>query len=136
MAPAAGCASLVSSYVLDDNGRDDLVRERLPLRVPQREQVPDVADDPVDDVAQVAHERHARADRLAGVDRDELDVGDLLAETLAGGAAVVPAVVDGPAEPDQGEQVVENTGLSLDAVADTHQQPDGGEVDEERADPD
>src|SRR5215469_11590313 len=91
-------AALEAVTIRHDDGPDDLVGERLPLRIPQREQEADIADDGVDDVADVAHEGHQRADRLAGLLADEPQMQHLLAKRLARDAALVPPVVDGPAQ--------------------------------------
>src|SRR5215472_15548797 len=88
----------------NDDGADDLVGDRLPLGVPQREEEADVADDGVDEVADVAYEGHQRADRLAALIADEPEMQDLLTQGLAGGAGLVPPVVDGPAQCGQGKE--------------------------------
>src|SRR5580704_3403651 len=113
----------------DDDSLDDLVGDRLPLGVPEREQVPDVADDAVDDVADVADERHQHADGLAGLLADQAQVQHLLAEGLPGGAGLVPAVIDGP--PDAGnDDHDEDDG---DPAEDDVQDDDGRDVDQVRA---
>src|SRR5690606_16045290 len=67
------------------HGPHDLVSQSLPLSVPQRHQVTDVADHAVDHVAEVAQERVAETDRLTGLLADGLDLDHLLAERLTGG---------------------------------------------------
>src|SRR5215469_8257931 len=88
----------------NDDGADDLVGDRLPLGVPQREEEADVADDGVDEVADVAYQGHEHADRLAGLLADQPQVQRPLAERLAGCAGLIPAVVDAPANGGQPEE--------------------------------
>src|SRR6266516_4594711 len=90
----------------DDHGPHDLVGQGLPLGVPEREEVADVADDAVHEVADVPDERVQRADRLAGLLADQLDVQHPLAEGLAL-AALDPAIPDRVAERTYGQQEVQ-----------------------------
>src|ERR1017187_2295317 len=88
----------------DDDRAQDLVSEGLPLGIPERPQVADVAGNPVQDVHDVTGEGHPPADRLAGGLADELDVQCLLAPGLPGPASQNPAVVDTDAERDDNAQ--------------------------------
>src|ERR1700759_47461 len=124
--------------VLDPPRADDLVGQRLPFGVPQREQKAYVADDRVDKVTQVPQEGHAAADRPAGLLVDQPDVGGRLAQALAGGTRRVPAVVADPAQRGQVED--EPDGRTRAAVAeqggaDADQDPGGQGVDQVGTDP-
>src|SRR5882757_1429747 len=75
------------------DGLQELVGDRLPFRVPQREQVTDVADGAVDGVGDLPHDRHAEADRLSRRLTDDLELQDRLADARPGLAlpqAVIP----------------------------------------------
>src|SRR4051794_16520013 len=72
-----------SSSDLDDQSAADLVRERLALVVPERPQPSDVAGQTVEQMREVTHERHTRADRLAAGLADQLEVEHLLADRLS-----------------------------------------------------
>src|SRR5882757_6914208 len=75
------------------DGLQELVCDRLPLRVPQREQETDVADDEVDAMGDLPHDRHAEADRLSRRLADDLELHDGLADAGSGVAlpqAVIP----------------------------------------------
>src|SRR5204863_4567299 len=120
--PGAVIDAAVSAPVLrlsQDDGAHDLVRQRLPLVVPQREQPADVADDAVDDVGDVAHERQEHAGGLTGGLLDQLRSGDAAADGVTGRAAAVPAVVNRQGEEVQNPQVVEEVRAGAhDGVAD------------------
>src|SRR5690242_20010134 len=69
--------------------RHDLVGQGLALAVPQREQEPDVADDRVDEVRELPHQRHTEAERLPGDLTDHFELEDRFADARAGGALPV-----------------------------------------------
>src|SRR3569833_2195924 len=83
----------------DHDGADQLVGEGLPLRVPQRPEVAEVAREAVQDVQQRAAEREPAAERLTRGLPDHADVQPVLAEARAG-AALPEDLVPDP-EPDR-----------------------------------
>src|SRR5437879_5810453 len=64
--------------------RHDLVRERLPLGIPQWKQVADVADCRVHEVGELTDERHPKADWLAGCLGDHLELQRGFSDCRAG----------------------------------------------------
>src|SRR5699024_10851039 len=100
---ADGLSILVFGFLLrgaDDDRADDLVGEGLTLVVPQRPEPADVTDQRVDGVRDVAHERHARTDRLPGLLAHHRDAERLAADRLTGLATADPAVPDLDADRD------------------------------------
>src|ERR1700726_716451 len=71
----------------------DLVSERLPLGIPQREQVADEAE-AVQDVGYLPYDRHPEPDRLAGLFGHHLELDHALADALTSGALLVAPVPD------------------------------------------
>src|SRR5439155_1645948 len=80
-----------------DHRLHDLVGEGLLLRIPQREQVADVARDAIEDVAEATDDTVAAADHLPRLLADQPHAELLLAVALAR-LAVEVGVVDGPAQ--------------------------------------
>src|SRR6516225_4395805 len=92
------------SSLRDYYGADDLVRERLALGIPDREQPADVAGERVKDVADIAGEGHAGADRLTGLLAEQAQAERLLPQRLTGPAGLDAPVVDPPPDGREGEQ--------------------------------
>src|SRR6266700_4619913 len=116
----------------DDHGPHNLVRQGLPLGVPEREQVADEADDEVDEVAEVAQEGVQRADGLTGLLADEPHPDDPLAEALAL-TTQDPPVVEPVTESDEQEQVIDRRAAR--ELADDQDDRVRDPVDQQAADP-
>src|SRR5262249_44668133 len=92
---------------LHDDGVADLVGEGLAFVIPQRPEEAEVAQKAVQEVRELAHERHAEADGLAGLRADQPDAGRALADRLPGGALLVAdpkAARQGAGETDEHQQ--------------------------------
>src|SRR3954452_4698379 len=71
------------------NRRHDFIGQRLTLLVPQRKQETDVADDRVDKVRNLPHQRHTESQRLAGGLADHLELHDRFADAGSGSALLL-----------------------------------------------
>src|ERR1700712_5707547 len=91
---------------LDRNAdrRHDLVGQFLPLGIPKREQVPDVADDAVDEVRKLPDDRQAETDWLPSLLADHLELHYALADARPRRPLLVAVVPDDVGERGQRSQ--------------------------------
>src|SRR5581483_755690 len=79
-------------HVRNHDGLHHFVGQRLPLRIPQRQEPTDVEDEAVDEMSELAEYASPAADHITRLLADDLDTNDSLARALPTGSGHVREV--------------------------------------------